>query len=247
MIEAPRQVNRIDSETEARIHAENFLKTNFPGVTFEDILRQDRSRVVKVPRHELIVDLSSTLGMRVMELTDFVQRDHSTIHHAINKPAEKRERDLAEWRLIEFKRHQRLEQKLQLQKKSEEEKRAREKAESEREQTQRRNQIYTQTTVERVAMHYGVKVEEITAPSVKKRFTQPRKTAQYIIFNGTNYSLRKISEIVGRTDHTTAINAVRTVERRLQHDVEFKERVEELQAEINLLTERTLKAPQIEA
>lgn len=99
-----------------------------------------------------------------------------------------------------------------------------------------RDLVFVQTTLEVVSSHYGVKVDEIIYEGRQRRFTQPRKTAQYIIFNGTDYPLTKISEIMGRADHTTAINAIQTVERRLQHDDEFKERVEELQDEIRRQT-----------
>lgn len=240
MIEVPKQsipFKNPQKEVDARAYAENYLTTNFPGITFEDVLQQNRTRTFKVPRHELIVDLSSTYGMGVMEIRELLQRDHSTIHHAIHKPLNLRQRDLAEWKAIQAKKAEAIALKMA-------EARRKEQEVSEKENKEKRNAAFIQITLNRVANHYGVKLEEITGPRIKKRFTQPRKTAQYIMFKGTNFSLKRIAEFVGRFDHSTALNAIKKVETRLEHDEEFKERVESLQEEINTLTERFVRLPQ---
>ena len=59
--------------------------------------------------------------------------------------------------------------------------------------------------------------------------------------------MSEISGFVGRSDHTTAINAIATVVRRLDYDEEFKERLEAMQKKINELTETALKHSKAQA
>jgi chromosomal replication initiator protein len=102
----------------------------------------------------------------------------------------------------------------------------------EKKEKDEKDAAFVESTLSTVAHHYGVSVSEMIGESKEKRFVQPRKTAQYILFSGTSLSLIKISQIMGRTDHTTAIHSIRTVERRLEYDEEFRERVVELQDEV---------------
>jgi len=99
-----------------------------------------------------------------------------------------------------------------------------------------RDLIFAQTALEVVASHYGVSIEQMTSGSRSREVKQPRNTAQYIIFKNTDFPLLKISDFVGRVDHTTAINSIKRIDKRLEFDEDLRNRIGEMQEEITRQT-----------
>lgn len=67
--------------------------------------------------------------------------------------------------------------------------------------------------IEAVSQASGVSVDDIK--SGKRRFYLPRQVAIYLIRKTTKLSLPQIARCVGLSDHTSAINALRAVDRRI--------------------------------
>lgn len=65
--------------------------------------------------------------------------------------------------------------------------------------------------VERVAELYGVEARSILSRRRNPRMVTPRFVAMYLCREAYQYSYPEIAWLFNRGDHTTAINAVRTV------------------------------------
>ena len=79
------------------------------------------------------------------------------------------------------------------------------------------------------ADHFDVKVKDLTGPSRKDIFAQPRLMAYYVIHKLTDMSLPQIGRAIGNRDHTTVLHAVRKIEELMQAD-------EKLAREVTLLS-----------
>ena len=206
--------------------AVSFIKENFSGVNFEEI-KEKRNNSNGIPIQALERSLYFEKRLSINAISKIVHRRYSSVRNAIEKSEEDFNLSLENW----HKSKVRITPKI----------------DREKQEKKERDQVFAKIALEVVANSYDETVEGIFCKSRKKRFTQPRKTAQYIIFTGTDYSLSEISGFVGRSDHTTAINAIATVVRRLDYDEEFKERLEAMQKKINELTETALKQSKAQA
>lgn len=65
----------------------------------------------------------------------------------------------------------------------------------------------------RLAEHYGITVEKILSPTKARDITLPRQAGMYLLRHLTKKSYPDIARLFGRRDHTTAIYAVRRIER----------------------------------
>lgn len=82
-----------------------------------------------------------------------------------------------------------------------------------------------ETLKQRVAAFYGVSVDDMISPSRLRRLVRPRQVGMYLAKRIHGFSALGIAATFGRTDHTTAIHAVKAVEARratdpdLDHDI----------------------------
>lgn len=77
--------------------------------------------------------------------------------------------------------------------------------------------------VERVAELYGVEARSILSRRRNPRMVTPRFVAMYLCREAYQYSYPEIAWLFNRGDHTTAMNAVRTVLEVARHNRDFAE------------------------
>ena len=87
-----------------------------------------------------------------------------------------------------------------------------------------------QTIVCTVAQNYDLIPEELRGPSRQKNIVEARQIATYFLYTHTGLSFRGAALSLGRNDHTTSINAIQNVERKMEEDPDFKSRIEEMSA-----------------
>ena len=98
-------------------------------------------------------------------------------------------------------------------------------------QTPRRRSITAATVLEKTALHFDLKLEELVGKKRDRDIVLPRQIAMYLMHEELGLSFPKIGTAVGGRDHTTALHSVNKIERALELD-------EELRAEINQVKER---------
>ena len=79
-----------------------------------------------------------------------------------------------------------------------------------------------------VGNKYGVAVSEILSRRIDIFVARPRQIAMYLSRVVTRHSLVEIGRRFDNRDHTTAMQAVRTIERLREDDILFREEVEDL-------------------
>lgn len=67
---------------------------------------------------------------------------------------------------------------------------------------------------------FGVNEKEVRGPRRFRYLAQPRHAAMYVAHKRAGASLNKIGRLVGNRDHTTVMNAVRVVGKRLTDERE---------------------------
>lgn len=82
------------------------------------------------------------------------------------------------------------------------------------------------------AAYYQIDVASLTAASRSRAVTMPRHIAMYLCREMTDLSLPKIAEVFNRRDHTTVINAVRNVEKKMAANQSIYNQVTQLTAQI---------------
>ena len=65
------------------------------------------------------------------------------------------------------------------------------------------------------ADHFDIKVKDLTGPSRKDIFSQPRLMAYYVIHKLTDMSLPQIGRAIGNRHHTTIMGGIKAVESRM--------------------------------
>lgn len=83
-----------------------------------------------------------------------------------------------------------------------------------------------------VANYFAVNLNEILGKSRKKKVVEARQIAMYLARYLTNKSLNEISKAFKKKDHTTVLNAIEKVEKRIEKDRKFKLTVEFLRDKI---------------
>ena len=81
-----------------------------------------------------------------------------------------------------------------------------------------------QTTV---AKKFGVTIGQILSPDRPQSLITPRQLSMYIARKLTTKSLQEIAKAFGKT-HATIIHGVKTIEARLQNEIELKRNLEEI-------------------
>ena len=87
-----------------------------------------------------------------------------------------------------------------------------------------RRRITIQSIQKEVALHFDVRIAEMTARGRKADIAFARQVAMYLSRTMTDHSLVEIGRAFGR-DHGTIIHAVRKVERRLEESKEVRQKI----------------------
>lgn len=82
------------------------------------------------------------------------------------------------------------------------------------------------------ASYYDLDIDRLTSSTRSRSITMPRHIAMYLCREMTDLSLPKIAEIFSRRDHTTVINAVRNVEKKMAENQNIYNQVTELTKQI---------------
>ncbi|RUM46511.1 MAG: chromosomal replication initiator protein DnaA [Hydrogenothermus sp.] len=83
-----------------------------------------------------------------------------------------------------------------------------------------------------VANYFAVNLNELLGNSRKKKVVEARQIAMYLARYLTSKSLNEISKAFKKKDHTTVLNAIEKVEKRMEKDRKFKLTVEFLRDKI---------------
>ena len=81
-----------------------------------------------------------------------------------------------------------------------------------------------------VADEWGISVDGLTSKRRTRDLTVPRQVAMYLIRELLDEPLIRVGKLFGGRDHTTVIHSIRKVERNLEEDPAFRDRVEALRA-----------------
>lgn len=93
------------------------------------------------------------------------------------------------------------------------------------------------------ASYFNITLDNLISPTRSRTVTTPRHIAMYLCREMTNLSLPKIAEAFNRRDHTTVINAVRNVEKKLAENQNIYNQVTELSSNIkHAATEQALQS-----
>lgn len=85
--------------------------------------------------------------------------------------------------------------------------------------------ITAKTIIDKTAKHFQLKVDEICSSKRDKHIVVPRQIAMYLLRSELHMSFPKISEELGRKDHTTAIHSVEKIEKAIKLDFLIREQV----------------------
>lgn len=92
------------------------------------------------------------------------------------------------------------------------------------------------------ASYFNITLDNLISPTRSRTVTTPRHIAMYLCREMTDLSLPKIAEAFNRRDHTTVINAVRNVEKKLAENQNIYNLVTELSSKIkHAATEQALQ------
>ncbi len=100
------------------------------------------------------------------------------------------------------------------------------------ERTERTVQI--QTIIDAVTDFFGVKVSDLQSKRRQRSIALPRQVCMFLARRHTRYSLEEIGGFFGGRDHTTVMHAVKTVETRLESDVEFARSLVAIEGQVKL-------------
>ncbi|CRH94108.1 chromosomal replication initiation protein [Chlamydia trachomatis] len=93
------------------------------------------------------------------------------------------------------------------------------------------------------ASYFNITLDNLISPTRSRTVTTPRHIAMYLCREMTDLSLPKIAEAFNRRDHTTVINAVRNVEKKLAENQNIYNLVTELSSKIkHAATEQALQS-----
>ena len=92
--------------------------------------------------------------------------------------------------------------------------------------------ISTSDIMSRVAERFEVSIDDLTSKSRHSRVVLPRFVAMYLTRKLTDLTTIDIGREFGDRDHSTVLNAMNNVEKMIKEDEEFKERLEDMVAEL---------------
>ncbi len=86
-----------------------------------------------------------------------------------------------------------------------------------------KKQISIEDIQEHVADVFNLKINDLCSTRRTAKIAHPRQIAMYLARRFTSLSLQSISAAFGKRDHGTVIHATRTIERKMESDVELRE------------------------
>jgi chromosomal replication initiator protein len=89
-----------------------------------------------------------------------------------------------------------------------------------------------------VAKAYAVRPSDMTGPSRGRRVVMARHVAMYVLRHSYGMPHSAVAEGLGRTNHTTALHAVRSVEEKVGRDRVFAGMVERMCEEARAAADR---------
>ncbi|RPI96148.1 MAG: chromosomal replication initiator protein DnaA [Spirochaetales bacterium] len=92
--------------------------------------------------------------------------------------------------------------------------------------------VSTTDIMSKVAERFEVSVDDLSSKSRHSRVVLPRFVAMYLTRKMTDLTTIDIGREFGDRDHSTVLNAMNNVEKMIKEDEEFKERVEDMIAEL---------------
>lgn len=84
------------------------------------------------------------------------------------------------------------------------------------------------TIIYEISKYYDIDPKIITSNTRKQEFISIRQIAMYVIREVTDISLSKIGEGFGGKNHSTVINSIEQVEKKIKNDENFKNEIDEL-------------------
>ena len=84
----------------------------------------------------------------------------------------------------------------------------------------------------KVSEMYNISIEDIISKSRQSKIVMPRFVAMYLTRKLTDMTVSDIGKQFGDRDHSTVLNAINKVEQEIANDVDFKEHIDEIMAEL---------------
>lgn len=94
------------------------------------------------------------------------------------------------------------------------------------------NSIDFDRIVASVATQYNYTLTDLRSKNRSKQLSLARQLAMYFMKQLTNKSLQEIAHYLGRTDHSTVIHALRSIDERMQQDHTFCDQLNRIKQEI---------------
>lgn len=86
--------------------------------------------------------------------------------------------------------------------------------------------------IDKTAKHFGIESKEICGAKRDKHIVVPRQIAMYLLRSELHMSFPKISQELGRKDHTTAIHSIEKIEKAIKLDFMIREQVAEIREKL---------------
>ncbi len=93
-------------------------------------------------------------------------------------------------------------------------------------------QVQIQTIINVVTDFYGVKITDLQSRKRQRSIALPRQVCMFLARKHTRFSLEEIGGYFGGRDHTTVMHAIKTVEAKIEAEVDFKGALHSLEATI---------------
>ena len=98
---------------------------------------------------------------------------------------------------------------------------------------EKERQITPEMILDVVGEHFHMPPEDLRSPKRNVRYAYPRKLAMYLCRDMTSVSLLDVARLLNRKDHTTVINAIRSVEREMEVSEEMRKDINALRQKLN--------------
>ena len=92
--------------------------------------------------------------------------------------------------------------------------------------------LTSKQVVDRTAKYFQLSLEDICSPRRDKHIVLPRQIAMYLLRSELHMSFPKISQELGRKDHTTAIHSIEKIEKALKLDFAIREQVADIREKL---------------
>ncbi len=86
--------------------------------------------------------------------------------------------------------------------------------------------------IDKTAKHFSIEPKEICGAKRDKHIVVPRQIAMYLLRSELHMSFPKISQELGRKDHTTAIHSIEKIEKAIKLDFMIREQVAEIREKL---------------